>query len=438
MSGGAGTSSAVRAAWWGRRLAEFLRRPGPFGVDLLLAPLAIGAALWIDLNDGGRGQLAGGAVLVLPLLLRLRAPVPMLAAQVLVACTTSVGADAVNRTGTGVVWLLIGAYAVAVYHRGTVSGIAVLAAAAVALAVRFEGDQLLVFTIMALVWLFGRRVASWRNRAGEMHERAVRAERERDTAARLAVAEERARIAREFHDVVSHTVSVMVIQSGAARTVLRTNPDAAETALRVVEAGGREAMAELRQLLGVLAVPEGDLPSGVVGGAGVEVGVGVGVGFGLGSGVEGWLGPLGDDGGSGSVAPLEPQPGVDRLPELVGRVRDTGRAVEVVIEGDPRPVSAGVDLAVYRVVQEALTNALRYAGDAAIGIVLAYGAREVTVEVVDDGNGAADSGFADRSGLGRGLLGLGERVGMYGGELRAGPRLTGGYRVFARIPLDAE
>ncbi len=217
-----------------------------------------------------------------------------------------------------------------------------------------------------------------------------RLDRERELAAKDAVALERSRIARELHDVVAHSMSVMVVQAGAARSVLRRDPEGAERALRSIEESGRTGLAELRRLLAA---------------------------------------------GGEAEPSLAPQPGVDRLDELLERMRATGLDVELVVEGQPRPLATSVDLSTYRIVQEALTNALKHGGDGVHARVgLRYDDGEITVEVVDDGRGP---GTGDVDGGGRGLIGMRERVAFVGGDLETGARPGGGFVVRARIPLDA-
>jgi signal transduction histidine kinase len=216
-----------------------------------------------------------------------------------------------------------------------------------------------------------------------------RVERDRDMAARDAVAHERSRIARELHDVVAHSMSVMVVQAGAARAVLRQDTNEAERALRSIEESGRTGLAEMRRLLSAdgEAVP--------------------------------------------SLAPLS---GVERLDELLARMRATGLAVELVVEGDARPLPAGVDLSVYRIVQEAVTNTLKHGGDGVHARVLfRYDDGAIEVEVTDDGRGPS----SNAEGGGRGLIGMRERVAFLGGEIRTGARPGGGFIVHARIPFAA-
>jgi signal transduction histidine kinase len=269
----------------------------------------------------------------------------------------------------------------------------------------------------------GIAIRTWRGRAGESAERLRRAQQEHEAETRHAVQEERARIASEMHDVVTHNVSVMVVQAGAARRVLDSSPGDAREALLAVEASGRTAMTELRNLLGLLA------PSGEDGPGAAEVAV-----------------PGGTTGAAGSPVPAEPggaalapQPGVARIPALLARVCGAGMPVELSVDapaGTPPALPPGIDLAAYRVVQEGLTNVMKHAGPARTTVRLEYRPRDLLITVSDDGPppGAAPA-TAPGSG-GRGLIGLRERIAVYGGELDAGPRPGGGWRLTARIPLE--
>jgi signal transduction histidine kinase len=271
----------------------------------------------------------------------------------------------------------------------------------------------------------GIAIRTWRDRAGESAERLRRAQQEHEAQTRRAVQEERARIASEMHDVVTHNVSVMVVQAGAARRVLESSPGDAREALLAVEASGRTAMTELRNLLGLLAPPEeaepgpddAAVPGGTAGTAGVPV--------------------PGD-------AALTPQPGVARIPALLARVGETGMPVELSVVAPaetPRALPPGVDLAAYRVVQEALTNVMKHAGQARSAVRLEYRPRDLLITVSDDGRPPDSGPVAAATGAGpgpggRGLIGLRERIAVYGGELDAGPRPGGGWRLTARIPLE--
>jgi signal transduction histidine kinase len=237
-----------------------------------------------------------------------------------------------------------------------------------------------VFIIGA--WLGGRAVAGRQARADSLEARAVRLERERAT----AIADERARIARELHDVVAHSVSVMVIQAQAAQHA----DDARLTgeALRSIESTGQQALVEMRRLLGLLRRADDELA-------------------------------------------LAPQPSLRHLDHLAATVRQAGLPVELRVEGEPAPLPPGVDLSAYRIVQEALTNALKHAGPARALVLVRYRPGEIELEVSDDGAGAP----APANGGGHGLAGMRERVDVYGGELESGRRPGGGYALRVRLPF---
>jgi signal transduction histidine kinase len=251
-----------------------------------------------------------------------------------------------------------------------------------------------VVALLLAVRLRSARRAS----AKALEERGWLLERERESAAQHAVDAERARIARELHDIVSHNVSVMVVQAGAARRVLDTAPEDAAAALLAVEAAGRDTMTELRHLLGVLAPPaDGTEP-----------------------------------------AKLSPQPSLSRLSPLIDRIAFAGLPVEVRISGEPRPLPSGVDLTAYRIIQEALTNALKHGAGQKAEVTVRYADHYLRVEVLNSGPSVLSGGtrvLSDESAEGRGLLGLQERVRVFGGDLDARRRLGGGFRVRARIPL---
>jgi signal transduction histidine kinase len=223
---------------------------------------------------------------------------------------------------------------------------------------------------------------------------------EQELRSRWAVAAERSRIARELHDVVAHSVSVMVVQAGAARRTVAASPGQAATALGQIESTGRQALVELRRLLGLLR----------------------------------------HDDGQATDAALAPQPSLANLESLAAAAREAGLPVEVTVEGEPRPLPAGVDLSAYRIVQEALTNSLKHAGPATASIRLCYGREVLEVQVWDDGPGGPGTAPADNgrpAGDGHGLIGMRERVALFGGTLEVGARPGGGFGVAARLPLDA-
>jgi signal transduction histidine kinase len=242
--------------------------------------------------------------------------------------------------------------------------------------------------MLGSAWLAGRVVRAHRQLADELARRNAELEVERHRTARLAVAEERTRIAREIHDLLAHTVSVMVVQAEAAEDLLDRDQARARRSLVAIQDTGREALTELRHLLGVLRDNASELDR-------------------------------------------SPQPGLHRLEELVRHFREAGLPVAVAREGDRRPLPPGIDLCAYRVVQEALTNSLKYAGDAHARVVIHYGVGSLDVHVTDDGRGTP------RANGGHGLVGIRERVAMYGGQLDAGNGQGGGFEVHARLPYES-
>jgi signal transduction histidine kinase len=241
--------------------------------------------------------------------------------------------------------------------------------------------------VFGLIWTVAFALGRKFEEADDAKRRAAQAEREREERARAAVTEERARIARELHDVVGHSVSVMTVQASAVRRLLRPEQEREREALLIVERTGREALAEMRRMVGVLRRPE--------------------------------EGPA-----------LAPQPSLEHVERLVEQARDAGLSVELRVEGDPQPLPAGVDLTAYRLVQEGLTNALKHARAERAQVVVCYGDGDLEVMVSDDGRGAGSG-----DGGGHGLVGMRERVAVFGGELEAGPRAEGGYRLRAKLPV---
>ena len=306
-------------------------------------------------------------------------------------------------TATPVAWVawLIAFYSVGAFSdrkRGlrasAVAGVVVLGMAAADVAAGFQsvGDYIGTFGFLAAAWAIGNTAGILRARGRELEGRAARLEREREEKARLAVAEERARIARELHDVVAHAVSTMVIQAGGARQLVRSDPGDAEQSLLAAERTGREALQEMRRLLGLLRE-------------------------------------------RGEQLALTPQPGMAEIEQLIEQTQAAGLPVELTVEGEPRHLGPGIDLTAYRIVQEALTNTLKHAGRARARVTLRYGDQELEIEVTDDGRGLdAPSGNGHEPG--HGLVGMRERVTLYGGALRTGPAERGGYEVRARLPLD--
>ena len=250
------------------------------------------------------------------------------------------------------------------------------------------GDFIWDTITFTVAWIIGFAVGQKYREVDEAKERAELAEREREERARRAVADERTRIARELHDVVGHSVSVMTVQASAVRRVLDQDQERVSEALQVVEQTGREALAEMRRMVGVLRHAD-EAPA------------------------------------------LAPQPSLAEVERLVQHARDRGLSVELSVEGDPVDLPTGIDLTAYRLVQEGLTNAIKHARAEQAEVVIRYEDGHVELTVSDDGSGGGDGG-----GSGHGLVGMRERVTVYGGELEAGPRPEGGYRLRARLPVE--
>jgi signal transduction histidine kinase len=375
-----------------------------FALPGLAAALLVGLVVEFALQDevDHRALLVAlGALAGIGLLLQQREPfVGPLLALGSIAAASAVDPYAVEDATTPFFAILLAAWCFGAYNRQRYAfiGLAALLATAVFVVIRFEDNS-----ASDLPWIGGFITAAWLAGFAVRHQ-AVQTERLRELAARLqrqqeqraeeAVEAERNRIARELHDVVAHHVSVMTVQSGAVRRLLHPDQEREREALMSVEETGRKALTEMRRLLGVLQE-----------GAEEERG-----------------------------APLAPQPGMATLDTLLGQIREAGLPVELRTEGAPVELPPGLDLSAYRIVQEALTNALKYAGPARAWVVVRYGDRDLELEVENDGAGDG----AQSDGAGHGLVGMRERVAVYGGELESGPRPGGGYAVRARLPIGTE
>ncbi|MFB7503251.1 sensor histidine kinase [Streptomyces broussonetiae] len=396
-----------------QRLYDFLRRH-PTWVDSFWAAALLGLSGVSVANlhgaPGRQGSVAAAmtvsVVLSVVVALRRRYPEPML----LVACATGL-AQLVLDVGTTLAdfAMLVITYTVAAVGARWASrlALAVSFAAAALAQIRWPAEHsgfvgqiaIVVFQTVpfALAWVLGDSMRTRRAYFAQLEERAARLEKEREAQAKVAVAAERARIARELHDVVAHNVSVMVVQADGAAYVLDAAPDQAKKALETISSTGRQALAEMRRLLGVLRTGEHQ------------------------------------EGGE-----YVPQPDVGQIDELVEQCRSSGLPVDFKVEGTPRPLPSGVELTAYRIVQEALTNTRKHGGpNAGASVRLVYFDDGLGLLVEDDGKGAPhelyEEGGAD--GQGHGLIGMRERVGMVGGTLDAGPRPGGGFRISVLLPL---
>jgi signal transduction histidine kinase len=384
------------------RISHFARR---HGFDALIVLAAIAAALEVALRESPLRAprtplwfaVPAVVLVVLPLLGRRRFPFAAPVALWLLAALLSfvdgrliVYASGVYVAGIAAAFLL-GNLRDVVQAR---IGLAIVASSAAILIYNDPNHTPAEFIVIPLLfmmaWLAGFALRERAAQAEAAEERATYAERERESAARIAVAEERARIARELHDVVAHAVSVMVLQVGAVRHNLPQTLEEDREALGRVEQAGRTALAEMRRLLGAMR-RDGD---------GFE---------------------------------LAPQPGLGDLDALVGEVGRAGLPVRLHVDGEPFSLPRAIDLSAYRIVQEGLTNALKHARASHAVVTVRYGPDELQIEVRDDGEGGSTS-----DGLGHGLVGVRERVKIYGGEMAAGAAPEGGYVLRARLPLSGD
>jgi signal transduction histidine kinase len=371
------------------------RRLIDIGLPLVLA-LAAGIEILTSSDIDAPWPIAALFALgpTLPLVWRRRAPLVVLvvvAASIAIADATY---EIANNASSPFAGLLVAAYASGAYtsrRDGWIGG-GLIGAMTLAMAISngedVIGDALFIGGILFAVWGAAMVVRSRQELARALAARTVELEHEREENAKLAVAEERARIARELHDVVAHNLAMMIMQAGGERRVIGDERPETSAVLETIEDTGRAAMAEMRRLLGMLRSADDELA-------------------------------------------LAPQPSLRYLDDLVVQVREAGMPVDLRIEGEPRPIAPGIDLSAYRIVQEALTNALKHAGPARARVTVRYGKHELDIEIADDGAGGANGGPG-----GHGLVGMRERVALFGGNLAAGQRLDGGYAVRARLPLE--
>jgi signal transduction histidine kinase len=363
--------------------------------------------LWTGSSDGPRAAAVVAAlVATMPLLLRRRfafgAPAFLFAGLALVSLVSP--AAVYGGTSFTLFALMLAFWAAGAQRerQPAVAGAAIgLAAVVVMLATGGRGGvvrtgdaelSLFIWSLIAVglpLGAFALRAPA--QRAAELQERADRLEHEREERTRAAVAAERARIARDLHDVIAHSVTVMTVQGGAARLLLDSDPARAREPLLVVEETGHQALADMRRLVGIVQDEPERAPA------------------------------------------LTPQPGLADLPALAEKLRRAGLPTNLVVHGEPETLTPGVELTAYRVVQEALTNALKHAGPATARVTVIYEPQALRLEISDDGPGTS----SQQDG-GQGLVGMRERVALYGGRLEVGPRASGGFSVRARLPLERQ
>jgi signal transduction histidine kinase len=374
------------------RLGWFIRRHGDEALAGVLTALVLVQIAGRDASAGGRALDAAAVVAIgLAAARRVRAPLILLGLMLAVAVGSVLGLGTPSEEGTlgsaGLfAFLLLAVYSAAAHTGGRESLLAAAMTSGIAITVLnipegINPDSVVFFgLILGAPWAAGRAVRGRRLKDMQLEDEKARAA--------AAILEERAQIGRELHDVVAHSISVMVVQARGGRRVLDTDPADARDAFATIEQVGQQALDEMRRLLGMLRT-------------------------------------------SDDVLALSPQPSLRELDTLVEQVRAAGLPVRVDVEGDPRDLPPGVDLSAFRIVQEALTNALKHAGPARARVLLRYGLDDLELEISDDGAGAGD-GTA-----GYGLVGLRERVSVYGGELSAGNRPGGGYALRVRLPLGS-
>ena len=354
---------------------------------LALAAIVVEEALTAAIGSPSPAAAAVlGALVALPLAWRSRAPLAAVASSATAFAVLGAATDdAALGPQTVLLPFILAAYTAGA-HPGLRRAQAGLALVLLAHAVKEPDDLVVMGPLFAGVWFVGRLAENRRRLATQLEERATVLELDRSEHARLAIAEERARIARELHDVVAHSVSVMVVQAGAERLALGAERPETREALTAIEQTGRHALVEMRRLVGMLRADDEEI----------------------------------------ALAPL---PSLAHLGALAEHMSRAGLPVRLETTGVPRVLPPGIDISGYRIVQEALTNALKHAGPARATVHLRYGTGELEIEVVDDGRGGIASGAT-----GHGLTGMRERVAVYGGELEAAARNGSGFRVHARLP----
>jgi signal transduction histidine kinase len=369
-----------------QRVSRFQHITREYWFELLMAVMAIAGMLELIVGRDSPGapstslwfSVPAVAVLVLPLFFRRRFPFAAPAAYwLLAAALTYVD---------GLLIPFIGSLGVVGLATAIVAGSILIVVHNIPGAVT-DSEMIFITLRFVAAWVAGYALRERSQQAEAAEMRATMAEREREAAARIAVAEERARIARELHDVVAHSVSVMVLQIGAVRHKLPAILEDDREALGRVELAGRMALAEMRHLLGAMR-------------------------------------------GDGDEVELAPQPGLDGLDSLVEEVGRAGLPVRLHVEGEPFGLPRALDLSAYRIVQEGLTNALKHARATRADVILSYGQDELQIEIRDNGRGLSAT-----DGLGHGLVGIGERVKIYGGEMTTGTANGGGFVLNTRLPI---
>ena len=385
-------------------LTDHLRRANPLVVDALIA-IAFASLAVVQIQSAAESEEVFrdsdglGALLVLaqtmPLAVRRVAPLGSLAAiTAAIGMHAALGYDDI-QAGTfaslvgvssaayvtdnrrALVAALLGAVGIGVFYATTRAS--------------FDGFEIVGIGGLWLAgWIAGSVFRILRSHAAAVERRAEVLEQDSEARAREAVADERARITRELHDIIGHTLNLIVVQAGAARAVFKSRPDQALSSLDSIETTARQSLSDMERMLGILRPPEAE------------------------------------------AAPYGPQPGLEHVVTLAEQFTDVGLPVEVNVAGEPRKLPTSLDVSAYRIVQEALTNALKHAGPARARVAISYLADKLELDIIDDGQGPGDGGL--HAGGGRGLIGMRERVSLFGGELEVGPAAKGGFRVHASLP----
>ena len=380
------------------RLRNLRQRYG----DAALAVSLVGLGLlqtFLD-NELSTAEVLANAIIAIAvgslLIVRRRIPLLLLGLMLVTAVLEPLLGEGGNGEFFGL-FVLVAIYTAAAHTDGRRLWVAGAMTMAVAVAVTVNdpepvnvGGLIFFGMLFGVPWIVGRMVMHRRRRELALEERADALERFQEQRALAAVAEERRRIARELHDVVAHAISVVVVQARGGRRMLDTEPEEARSAFDVIERTSTQALAEMRRLLGLLRDDDERLA-------------------------------------------LAPQPSLALLDRLVEQMRESGLPVEIERVGDPIELPPGIDLSAYRIVQEALTNALKHAGPARARVIVCFDADALQLEILDDGPGGVNG-----NGAGHGLIGIHERVAVVGGEIQAGPRVEGGFAVRARLPYSDE
>ena len=387
-------------------LTAHLRRANPLAVDALIA-IAFASVAVFEMQGAAesegrfRDSDGLGALLVLaqtlPLALRRVAPLGSLAA--ITAASGLHAALGYDQFQAGTFAFLV-AVSSAAYVTDNRRALVAALLGVVGIGVFFSTTRITFnnYEIVSVsgLWLAGWTVGSYlRIRQGhtaKVERRAAVLEHDSEARSREAVADERSRITRELHDIIGHTLNLIVVQAGAAQAVFKSRPDHALESLSSIETTARQSLSDMERMLGILRPPEAE------------------------------------------AAPYAPQPGLGQVDRLAEQFTDAGLPVEVNVAGEPAKLPTSLDLSAYRIVQEALTNALKHAGPARARVAISYLADKLELDIVDDGQGSGDDGH--NAGGGRGLIGMRERVSLFGGELDVGPAAEGGFRVHASLPLE--